>query len=126
MSTDGINPLLKIAVAEGDYAASGNSEASGPAGTPPVNTVERPVADEEATTKLTWEQAEKVAEALTENTYLLNISLQFKVDREADRIVVSVLDRDTEEVIRQIPPEEVLELSKSLDHMVGLLFNTTA
>lgn len=38
-------------------------------------------------------------------------SLDFDVAEESNRIIISVIDRSTNEVIRQIPPEEALELS---------------
>ena len=41
--------------------------------------------------------------------------LQFRVDDESGRVVVSVRDSETGELIRQIPNEEVLRIAKALD-----------
>ena len=41
---------------------------------------------------------------------LPQISLQFKIDQKAEQVVVKVMDVENDEMIRQIPPEEVLEL----------------
>jgi len=44
----------------------------------------------------------------------INRSLQFKVDEELGVTIVRVVDKDTDELIRQFPPEELLNLSKRL------------
>ncbi|MBU2710486.1 flagellar protein FlaG [Zooshikella harenae] len=38
----------------------------------------------------------------------------FKVDDDAGRVVISVVDRESEEIIRQIPEELALRLAKNL------------
>jgi len=53
-------------------------------------------------------------------------NLRFSVDRDTGRTVVRVTDANTQELIRQIPAEEVLQLAKELDRMQGLLFNNEA
>lgn len=52
--------------------------------------------------------------------------LEFSVDSESDRTVVKVIDRDTKEVIRQMPSEEALEIAKALDRLQSLLIRQTA
>jgi len=53
------------------------------------------------------------------NDYVQNIqrNLEFRVDEATNRTVVSVIDRDSQEVIRQIPSEVVLKLAKQLSVM---------
>ena len=48
--------------------------------------------------------------------YVQNITreLNFSVDHELDKIVVTVVDDATGDVIRQIPSEEMLELARTL------------
>ncbi|RZI42076.1 flagellar protein FlaG [Herbaspirillum sp. HC18] len=48
-------------------------------------------------------------------------NLEFTVDEDSERTVVKVVDQKTKEVLRQIPSEEVLQLSKALDLSKGLL-----
>jgi uncharacterized FlaG/YvyC family protein len=43
---------------------------------------------------------------------MVNTRLHFQVDPSSHEVTVYVLDRDTEEVIRTIPPEEVNELTR--------------
>jgi flagellar protein FlaG len=53
-------------------------------------------------------------------------SLQFSVDAASGRTVIRVLDAQTQETIRQIPAEEVLNLSRWLRGSAGALINATA
>lgn len=51
--------------------------------------------------------------------------LQFAVDEDSGRTVITVVDRVTEEKIRQIPSEEVLKFARMLDEGADLeLINT--
>lgn len=53
-------------------------------------------------------------------------SLQFSLDKDSGRTVVKVMDTDTNEVIRQIPTEEVLAISQAVDKFKGLLIKQEA
>jgi len=53
-------------------------------------------------------------------------NLEFTIDEDSDRTIVKVVDQKTREVLRQIPSEEVLELSKALDLSQGLLIRQKA
>ncbi len=48
--------------------------------------------------------------------------LQIEVDPDLQRVVVKILNAESGEVIRQIPPQEVIELAKNLSNHKGLLF----
>jgi flagellar protein FlaG len=45
-----------------------------------------------------------------------NSELTFVLDRETRRPLVRLVDRETNEVIRQIPPEYVVRLAEDLKH----------
>jgi len=53
-------------------------------------------------------------------------TIQFSVDQESERMVVKVVDTATQKVLRQIPNEEVLAISKTLDKLQGLVIRQTA
>jgi flagellar protein FlaG len=53
-------------------------------------------------------------------------NLQFSIDKETGKTVVTVVDSATNEVIRQIPGEEVLAIARAIDRMQGLLFRQKA
>jgi len=87
------------------------------------------------------EEAEKVEIAVEDlNSTIQNVqrNLAFSVDKDLEQIVVNITDKNTDEVIRQIPSEEFLELARNLQDMVkeksstdisnseGILFNAEA
>jgi len=53
-------------------------------------------------------------------------SLQFSVDEEAGRDVIKVVDKQSGELVRQFPSEEVLDVIKSLSKATGSLFDEHA
>jgi len=53
-------------------------------------------------------------------------SVRFERDRATEELVVKIVDSDTNEVLRQIPPEELLTLSKHLRELSGNLVNTVS
>ena len=53
-------------------------------------------------------------------------NLQFSIDQESGKTVIKLLDSQTGDLIRQIPSEEMLAISHSLDKMQGLLFKQKA
>ncbi len=53
-------------------------------------------------------------------------SLGFSVDESSGHMVMQIKDTKTNEVIRQIPGEDVLKLVKRLDDLTGVLFKAQA
>lgn len=53
-------------------------------------------------------------------------TLNFSVDEDAGRTVVKVIDKTNDEIIRQIPSEDFLAISKHIDEMNNLLFSEKA
>jgi len=71
------------------------------------------------------EQLEQMAQQLQDFMGEMNRSLQFKVDEDSGRDVIKVLDKETGEVIKQYPSEEVLSLVSKLSETAGLLIDQT-
>nr|CRH07716.1 putative Flagellar protein FlaG-like protein [Candidatus Magnetococcus massalia] len=69
-----------------------------------------------------WEKnAKKLEQALLTFT-----SRRFSVDKDSERLVVRVVNRDTDEVVRQIPNEEMLSLSRRMRQLRGILLDAKA
>lgn len=63
---------------------------------------------------------EKANEALNRN----NIRRKFVKDDELKgRLIVKLVNEDTNEVIRQIPSEEAIKISKNIDSMLGMILD---
>lgn len=50
-----------------------------------------------------------------------NDRFEFKVHERTGRIMVKLIDNDTDEVLKEIPPEKILDLVASIWDMVGIL-----
>ncbi|MEZ9236170.1 MULTISPECIES: flagellar protein FlaG [Shewanella] len=68
----------------------------------------------------------EVTDDLNDMASIMRKGLAFKVDDDSGKNVISVMDIDSGDVIRQIPNEEALELSKKLAEVAGILLNTEA
>ena len=49
--------------------------------------------------------------------------VSFAVDERTGRVICRIMDQETGEVLRQVPPEEMLALAARLDEMIGLIFD---
>ena len=52
--------------------------------------------------------------------------LQFSIDEDSGRTIIKVIDPETDEVVRQIPPEELLNVLNSLESGSGGLVKAKA
>ncbi len=81
--------------------------------------------EEHALLKKTQEERIKVIDQAVEKLKglgnLFNRRLDFRVDRDTHRVVVKVIDTETDKVIKEIPPEQVLRLAAKIQEMIGLL-----
>ena len=64
--------------------------------------------------------AERVR-SINEHMRQQSTQLEFSIDGDTSSIVVKVLNKETGEVVRQIPPEELLNLTKSFQNLRGLM-----
>ncbi len=53
-------------------------------------------------------------------------NLKFFVDHDSGRVVVKVMDGETDKVIRQIPSEEAVAISDALDKLQGIIIQQKA
>ncbi len=53
-------------------------------------------------------------------------NLKFAVDGDTGTMVVKVVDTETDQVIRQIPSEEMLAIARNIDRLQGLLVKQEA
>lgn len=60
-------------------------------------------------------------EKLKELGNLFNKRLDFRVDETTHRVVVKVIDTETDKVIKEIPPEQILHIAARMQEMIGLL-----
>jgi len=71
-------------------------------------------------------QVNQAVSDINKTIQALSQDLQFSVDKDTNRVVVKIIDQQTNKVLRQIPSEEALEISKSLGKLQGLLIKQEA
>ncbi len=71
-------------------------------------------------------ELEKAVEELNRALEAFSIGTRFEVDWQDDSLQVIVENRTTGDVIRKIPPDDVLRRRENLERLAGLLFDTNA
>jgi flagellar protein FlaG len=72
------------------------------------------------------ESLERVVEAIRAHIQVVHRQIQFSVDEQSGETIIKVVDADTQEVIRQIPPEEMIAIAQQLSEGSGMLLRTKA
>jgi len=67
----------------------------------------------------------RVAADIEQVSRTFNRKLQFIVDQRSQEVIVKVIDKNTDKVIKVLPPEELQRLHRKLKETIGLLFNET-
>jgi len=62
-------------------------------------------------------------EELNHNIKMFNSQLSFSVDDNTGKTVIKVSERETNKVIREIPPEALLRLASKLNEIIGMMFD---
>jgi len=65
----------------------------------------------------------KIVEKVNQHVERFSTKVGFSYNEEFGRAVIVVTDKETGEVIRRIPAEEMLELLSKLDEVAGIIFN---
>jgi flagellar protein FlaG len=122
-------------------AATATSKTATPAGKPPAaqvnNDAAKAVAQSTQVLKSvaeTKEKAEKsredIEKRLDQAVQRLNEQMQngqrelgFSVDNKTDKLIVKVTNKETGELIRQIPAEAVVKMAQSIESLKGVLFD---
>ena len=73
---------------------------------------------------MTVPQLEKVAKQLQEFIGTMNRGLEFSVDEDSGRDVIKVIDKNSGELIKQYPSEEVLSLVSKLSEATGTFIDS--
>ena len=123
-------------------AATATSKLSTPAvkpvnTTPVANDAAKAVAQSTQVLKSVAETKEKVEKSrediekrLDQAVQRLNEQMQngqrelgFSVENKTDRLIVKVTNKETGELVRQIPAEAVVKMAQSIDSLKGVLFD---
>ena len=57
---------------------------------------------------------------------VLKSEAEFQIDRSTGMVIVKIKDKDTGQIIRQIPPDVVVKLARTIDEFLGMLLDERA
>ena len=66
--------------------------------------------------KVSYDELEKTLKNLINDD---ETSLEFKIDKDTNKMVLKIIDSQSKEVIRQIPPEIALKISRLVAEILG-------
>jgi flagellar protein FlaG len=113
LSGSGVARASSVRGANGPRPMAGSGDSG--IGPQPDRRAEKVEADKED------ELAGKVSE-LNALAQQMRRELQFTIEEDSGEMVVKIIDKETNEVIRQIPQEAIVELRKRLEDAAGVIF----
>ena len=84
------------------------------------------IQEKETSVPMTRETIQKTVEQLNQFSRDQGRNLQFSVDEVLDLTVITVVNKETNEVIRQIPSEEVVRLARQMAFETSTILDTQA
>ena len=112
--------LVEPVTGPGKSAALSN-QASLPAGQGPAKREDH--AEKSVQTLSSAELSELATDVQKNMNIIHNVDLKFSVNKDSGRIMVTVSNEATGEVIREIPPSELVKFAEKFDEMVGMIFD---
>lgn len=87
---------------------------------------QKALADEEKNSEQSKEEVEQVLEVINQFIPLKNTNLIFEFDDISDPPIVKVVDKNTEEIIREIPPKNIRKIAQAFNDMADSISKTGA
>jgi flagellar protein FlaG len=73
--------------------------------------------------EITKEQVENTVRKLNQAVALFNKQLSFVIHEKTEKMMVQIIDKETKEVIKEIPPREILDLEARIKEYLGWLLD---
>jgi flagellar protein FlaG len=112
-------PLPQAGQVEGNAVLQRQAKAAGGQDLPPDQT-------QAVNEQVPVERVESAVSQISDFVQNFQRDLVFSIDKDSERLVVKVVDSETQEVIRQIPSEEMLRIAKNLDAADSLMLREQA
>jgi len=77
-------------------------------------------------TSLSGSQVKALAEEINSTLQQMDGQFSVSVDDATGMVIVRITDSDTGEVVKQIPPQQILDANVSVERIVGLLVDDQA
>jgi len=73
--------------------------------------------------KVTKEKLQELTKKLNEEMSPLNPDIKFHFNDKVNEMVVNVIDKNTDKVIRKMPSDEAIKIMEKMKELVGILFD---
>lgn len=80
----------------------------------------------QASKEVSRAQLDKAVKAMNDTVAANNLHFQFSVHEGTHRVIVQVIDRETDQVVQEIPPERILDIISQMGEMLGVLVDEKA
>ncbi|GAB4318468.1 MAG: hypothetical protein Kow0074_07690 [Candidatus Zixiibacteriota bacterium] len=84
------------------------------------------VTRESASDPLKTEDVSNAVAAFNDVFEQADVSVRYRIDEHTNDLVISLVDTETDKVLRQMPPEAILKMRQRLEELLGVLFDTMA
>lgn len=128
MSIDGINGAAYQDVSRTTILPKNDTKAGQGNNSTPIKIVELPGevksstnSQEKKENDITDQQIKDAVSKANNKLKIHRTSCEFSYHEETNRVSIKVIDNDTHETIREIPPEETLEMVQKMWELAGLL-----
>ena len=82
--------------------------------------------DDKTKKEFNEEDVKEISQALSEFMSKLNTNLEFDYYEKLGRFAVKMVDKETKEVIKEFPPEKILEAMEKTREWIGLILDKKA
>lgn len=96
------------------------------AGSPMEQEVVRQEQEEQEDPQKKSQNLDEAVEKLNKTALIFDRSLRFQVHKQTSETMVSVVDMNSDKVIREIPAKEVLDLVSRMHDYMGMIFDKKA
>lgn len=125
MEAIGALKTQEVAVTEGvfGFKNSSSSQASTKPAKKETGETEKSRLSQDAAQRETRDKIERIAQAMDNYVKSTERDLEIQVHQATGNIMVKVISKEDGRIVREIPPEEMLNLAAKMEQMVGFLFD---
>ena len=116
--SDKVNKMVQSIISDQGGVAQSNRAAAQSA-----NPKADPATDQQKPLKVDSEVVQDAVNRINEESARIDAKLSLAVDAELNRVLIRFTDPSSGEVVKQIPPEAVLEMMRRLDDLKGAMFD---
>lgn len=80
----------------------------------------------QASSEMTSQDVKEFLESFQDMSKTIHTKLNFTVHEENHEIIIKVIDKESNQLIRQFPSDEMLSLQDKMRDLAGFLFNANA